>query len=413
MAKEVKDEFSLDQEDMTGMSAQNDPAFAVESATMGDLENDLDGVEDFDASEFNVGLSDYDKFIVLPKRELANFVRAVEPLTKTTVDQYGKSVQISCIDKDTVELKYSNKPYRIAMKVNNKSQKMVDKFCMEVVLLKRLIAEQYASIVIVQTDDVYNLSIFDSLLFLETKKLNDEEFQFDRKQLKNTIDKELGMYNFRKLGSILSTSDRASEKIIVVKEDKCYFNTGVFSACVKSPFSEQFELLLYKPVVDLLGVLMELAKVDIKYDKGEDTMLLEADGLIYCEVPISVDITQHFSPAVAKSLNFDAEVVVMNDSMTRLFALVKSLDYLSDIVTVTFTDSEMKLTLHNQQMTKSSEYVFKITEGKVAETGEMKVSASVMKPYLDVTGNDIKYDFNEQGLCMKNENGAFIVRRSN
>ena len=73
----------------------------------------------------------------------------------------------------------------------------------------------------------------------------------------------------------------------------------------------------------------------------------------------------------------------------------------------------MKLTLHNQQMTKSSEYVFKITEGKVADTGEMKVSASVMKPYLDVTGNDIKYDFNEQGLCMKNENGAFIVRRSN
>ena len=255
MAKE-KDEFSLDQEDMTGMSAQNDPEFAAESQTMGDLEADLDNVEDFDSAEFNVGLADYEKFIVLPKRELANFVRAVEPLTKTTVDQYGKSVQISSVDKDTVELKYSNKPYRIAMKVNNKSQKMVDKFCIEVALLKRLIAEQYASIVIVQTDDTYNLSIFDSLLFLETKKLNDEEFKFERKTLKDTIDKELGLYNFRKLGSILSTSDRASEKIIVVKDDKCYFNTGVFSACVKSPFSEQFDLLLFKPVVDLLGVLM-------------------------------------------------------------------------------------------------------------------------------------------------------------
>lgn len=412
MSKE-KDEFSLDQEDMTGMSAQNDPQFAAESQTMGDLEADLDNVEDFDSAEFNVGLADYEKFIVLPKRELANFVRAVEPLTKTTVDQYGKSVQISSVDKDTVELKYSNKPYRIAMKVNNKSQKMVDKFCIEVALLKRLIAEQYASIVIVQTDDTYNLSIFDSLLFLETKKLNDEEFKFERKTLKDTIDKELGLYNFRKLGSILSTSDRASEKIIVVKDDKCYFNTGVFSACVKSPFSEQFDLLLFKPVVDLLGVLMELAKVDIKYDKTEETMLLEADGLIYCEVPVSTDITQHFSPTVAKSLNFEAEVVVMNDSMPRLFALVKSLDYLSDIVTVSFSEDEMKLTLHDQQMTKTSNYQFKITEGKVAEPGEMKVSASVMKPYLDVTGNDIKYDFNEQGLCMKNQNGSFIVRRTN
>lgn len=81
MAKE-KDEFSLDQEDMTGMSAQNDPEFVAESQTMGDLEADLDNVEDFDSAEFNVGLADYEKFIVLPKRELANFVRAVEPLTK-------------------------------------------------------------------------------------------------------------------------------------------------------------------------------------------------------------------------------------------------------------------------------------------------------------------------------------------
>ena len=56
MAKELKDEFSVDQEDMTGVEAQNDPEFAAESATMGELENELDSVEDFDASEFNAGL---------------------------------------------------------------------------------------------------------------------------------------------------------------------------------------------------------------------------------------------------------------------------------------------------------------------------------------------------------------------
>lgn len=411
----MAEQFTLDQSDMTGIPAQNDPEFAAEAKVVGDLESGLEAIDSFDSEEFNSGLSNYEKFIVLPKRELSNFIRAVEPLTKATVDQYGKSVLVSCVDKDTVELRYSNKPYRVSMKIPNKSQKFVDNFCIEVALLKRLIAEQYASVVIVQTGDTYNLSIFDSLLFLETKKLEESEYIFDKQELTNSIDKELGQYNFRKLGSVLATSDRASERIIVIKEKEAIYNVGVFSAKVKSPFNENCNILLFKPVVDLLAVLMELAKVDIKYKVHEDgeVMYLEADGLIYCEVPISIDIEQHYSPAALKSLDFDADIVIVNDSMIRLLALVKSLEYLSDVVTISFTDDSMKLTLHNQQMSKSSEYEFKITEGTVKEKGEMKVSASVVKIYFDVVGSDVKYHYNDTGLCMSNENGSFLIRRTN
>lgn len=413
MAQE-KDDF-LDQEDMTGMSAQNDPEFLNEPQVASDLEKELEGMDDFDSEAFDASLSSYEHFIVLPKRELSSFIRAVEPLTKTTVDQYGKSVQISSVDKDTVCLKYSNKPYRVMMKISNKSQKIIDTFCIEVSLLKRIVAEQYASVVIVQTEEGYSLSIFDSLLFLETKKLNDEEFAFDEtRKPKKAIDKELGIYNFRKLGSILSTSDRASEKIIIVKEKECLYNVGVFSAKVKSPFAEVEKILLFKPVVDLLAVLMELAKVDVRYDViSEDLMLIDADGIIRCEVPISTDIEQHYSPAVMRNLDFQASIVIVNDSMTRLLSLVKSLDYLSDIVTITFTDDEMQLTIHNQQMTKSSCYSFKIIDGQVKEKGDMKVSSSVVKTYFEVAGLEVKYDFNELGLRMSNDNGSFLIRKSN
>lgn len=398
----------------TGIEAQRDNSEGAKGNSVADLESDLDGLEDFDETEFQSALSDYDNFIILPKREVSHFLRAVEPLTKATVDQYGKAMQISCIDKDTVELRYVNSPYRISSKVNNKSGKMVTTFYLHVSLMKRLITESYASVAIVEKDDEYSIAVCDSLLFIETLPLSADEFVLERKPLEHNLDRELGTYAFRKIGPVLSFSDRASEKVIVVKDNQCYYNTGVFSARVSSPFGKQIgDVLLFKSAVDLLGILMDLSKVEIKYKKIEDKLFVESDGLVYCEMPITESIDDHFSPAVARSLDFKADIVVVNDSMPRLFSLVKSLDYLSDIVTVSFNKTQMCVKLWNQSMTRASDYQFAIAEGKVEKEGDMKVSADVMKPYLDVTGTDVRYAFNDLGLCMSNDKGSFIVRRTN
>ena len=54
-----------------------------------ELENSISGMEQVD--EFNTSI-DYDNFIVLAKKDLANFCRVVEPLTKQSIDEYGKCV---------------------------------------------------------------------------------------------------------------------------------------------------------------------------------------------------------------------------------------------------------------------------------------------------------------------------------
>lgn len=410
------------EDEYTGIEAQRDKEFGVSGKTeqyLSDIENlesELEQMDAFDEEELKTGLSDYDKFIVLPKRELLMFLRAVEPLTKSTVDQYGKSVQISCISSEQCELSYYNSPFRLVLKVPNKSKKVVDTFCINVSLLKRLVTEGYNSVAIVETEEngvrEYSIAVCDSLLFLETVKLSESEYQYEKKELNHTIDRELGLYCFRKIGSILSTSDRSSEKVIVVKGKDCYFNTGVFSARVNSPFSEERDMLLIKSTVDLLGILMEISKVDIKYAKEGDRLYLLCDNLMYCETMVMDKIEDHFSPATARSLKFNATVSIVNDSMGRLFSYVRSLDYLSNIITVQFTKKEMSIILYNNNQTKKSKYDFLISEGTVEEEGEMKVSADVMKPYLDVTGTNVKYAFNEIGLCMSNEVGDFIIRKS-
>lgn len=404
------DEF----EEMTGIEAQRDNEFGAKGNTLANLESQLNDMDDFDEADYSSTLGEYENMVILSKRELTQFVRVVEPLTKATVDQYGKSVLISSLSKDIVELRYINLPYKICMKINNKSQKLIEPVCITVSLLKRLITEAYASIVFVQQNGETNFAICDSLLFLETIPLNLSEYKFQAEgRATKSLDKELGIYNFRKIGSILSCSDRASEKVIVVSGENCYFNTGVFSAKIKSPFPEEQEVLLFKSTVDVLGVLMELAKNDVKYSITGDTIIVECDGLIFGELPISQKIADHFSPTVARTLKFTADIVIINDSLLRLFALVKSLEHLSDIVTLTFTKKEMVLTLHSKDMTRSSDYKFLIAEGDLELEGNMKVSADIMKPYLEVTGTDVRYAFNEIGLCMSNEKGSFIIRRTN
>ena len=119
-------------DEMTGIEAQRDPEFGAGGNTVENLEDSLDSMDDFNPEQFEAGFSNYENFIVLSKRELSQFIRAVEPLTKATVDQYGKSLSIRSVDDNTVELRYANSPYKVAMTINNKSGKQISTFYMTV-----------------------------------------------------------------------------------------------------------------------------------------------------------------------------------------------------------------------------------------------------------------------------------------
>ena len=99
------------------------------------LENVLSNLENID--EFNSTI-DYEKYIVLPKKELNNFCRIIENLTKSAIDDYGKSVLIRCLSATSVELVYVNNPFGASLIVENKSGKTVKTFAVAATTLKKV-----------------------------------------------------------------------------------------------------------------------------------------------------------------------------------------------------------------------------------------------------------------------------------
>ena len=376
-----------------------------------DLESSIADMQEVD--EFNSSV-DYENFIVLNKKELVNFCRLCEPLTKSSIDDYGKSVLIKCIDHDTVELRYVNAPYAIVAKVSNKSGKQVKPFAVLVSTLKKLVTNAFASLILVEQDGEMNIALCESLLYLDTKPLKESQYEFTQKATEHTIDKELAIYTFRKVGASLSLTDRASEKTIVVKNGQVNFNTGVFASKSKSPFSSDHSFVLYKQVSDVVATLAELSKAGVNYSIDGDVMALQCDGNYYAEVQIGNEekVEQFLSATAEIALKFDATISIINDNLLRIISIVKSLEYLSDIVTLSFSKTEMQLTVTSANQGKKSTYKFNIVDGAPEVTGDMKLTVDVLQMFLNITGNDVQYSFTENGLGIKTELGNFLIRKS-
>lgn len=392
-------------------------------AGMGDFENfeqDLEEVAKEGIDEFDVNMN-YDKFVVLGKKELTNFVRLVEPLSKVAGDEYGKSVLIKSINVETVELRYINTPTVVKMTVPNKSQKEIDPFVISLVTLKKLVTNSYASLVFVQEDNETKLAVCGSLLYIETKPLDVNFYEWQDKETVLIIDKEIAAYVFKKVAAMLQQSERASEKVILVKSGSTVFNTGFFLAKAKSPFAEEVgDFVLWKVTADFIAALTDISKVSIKYkvevdEPGKEKIVLSADDSIYAELQIGGPkrVEEFWNPNLENFLKSSTKTItIANDALYRLITLVGSLDYLSNIVTIEINDKEMKFTLFNQAMTIPSVYEFPIVEGEVDKPGEMKASAATLKSYLGLVGSDVKYSLTDVGLCVHNAMGEFILRKS-
>lgn len=362
--------------------------------------------------EFNESVN-YDKFIVLSKKDISNFCRLVEPLTKQSIDDYGKCVHVRCVDNDNVELSYINTPYIVRCIIPNKSGKQVSEFSTNVSTIKRLITQAFASLVLVENEGEINIALCESLLYLETKPLLNEQFNIQEKECDESIDNEGANYVFKRMGASLALTERQSEKVIVVKNGTVNFNTGIFVARAKSPFTGEENFVLYNQVSSLISVLADLVKSSIKYKIEDEILALKADS-IYIEAQIGAEdkIESFSSPVADMALSFEGKVTIINDNILRIITVVKNLDYLSDIVTVEFTKDTLNIVINNSSNTKSSKYSFPILEGVSTEQSTIKLTTDVLKIFLSIAGTECKYDLTSVGLGIETQDGKYLIRKS-
>ena len=277
-----------------------------------------------------------------------------------------------------------------------------------------MVTNSFASLIFVEEGEEMNISLCESLLYLDTKPLKEDLFTVKRCETPGIIDKDIANYAFRRVGSALSLTERASEKTLVIKDGKVHFNTGIFAACAKSPFDGETSFVLYKQVVDIIAVLSEISKVGLTYALDGDVLHLNCDGnfRIITQVGVGERVEQFLSPTADYVLNFSAGVSLVSESLLRLISTVKSLDYLSEIITLNVNKDSFAFEIVSVNHSKKSTYTFAILDGTPEQLGTMKVSVDILQTFFSIAGDDVIYAFNQNGLGIENSMGKFLLRKS-
>lgn len=353
----------------------------------------------------------YDRCIAVSRQDLANFLKVVDPLTKATIDDYGRCVYFECVGGD-VEIRYVNRPYTLAGRFTNRSGKEVGPFAVAVETLKQLLTGGFSTVIFVETEDGISFVFGGQLIFVRTVALDAAVYSFPRKEASNKLDVELAQYAFSKVGTVLSLSERASEKIIVVKDGRLWFNTGSFAAKIDSPFEGDVEMLLFSQVVSVISNFAGFCDT-LTYSVDGGSIIISCGDLYYAELPIGIAerVKDFYSKGTEVALGFVADVAVVDDNLSKFLALVNSLSYWADNVDVECSASDLQFTLHTDNKANTTVYKFPVSSGIPEFKGSFSVSIKLLRTFLAIVDSGM-YSFTENGIGVVNGFGSFLVRVS-
>lgn len=411
----MSEEFE-DFDEFTGTEAQSDPEFLTEAgdhsseglSELEQLEKELEEAEFEDDSQLQ-GL-DYENFVILKKQEVLKFLRAVELWVKVSVDQYGKCVRIRSVSPEEVEFSYVNGTVKIQTKFVNRSGKQIPSYYIQISTLKRIVTETYSSLVLVHENNELNIALLDNILFVETLNLNDEEYsEIEVPNTTTKVDVETLALITKKLSFVLAATDRIAEKVVNFDEDRAYISTAVFAAKVKNPFTFG-DMSISKICLDLLGILTEVSKLTFNVAREEDNLVFEVDGLWRVVIPCF----KQDKVLISKSrevTEFEGTMEVSNESLAKLVDVVKSFEYLSEVLEFKVQD-QLEVCVRSKDLTRKIPYKFPY-QGTPETTDEViRVSAAIVKPYLHLGSDSTRYAFTKHGWGLQTEWGELLIRKT-
>lgn len=384
----------------------------VDSFNPNDIDDELNSVEEVQVVTENL---DYDKYIVIDRKDLTNFVHLVSSLSRQSVDAVGRSIFFDCSAQGVITLKYSNTPFFATMTVSNKSVKTVKDFALSIATVVKLLSQGFSALVIVEDEDGnLNIAVADSLLYLDSINISSDVYAHINHEVTKVLNKEVTSYVFKTLGSALSLTDRTSEKVIVMKDGKAHFTTGAFIAETTTPFDPEDNFIVYRTVADIMATIVDSTSSELRYSIVDDDTLVISDGCsIYIELVVGSGmlIPKFLSPAAGLQLSFDADVQLMNDQILRLTQVVSSLEYFASQAVLEFSGSALKITFEAASSGKKSTFTFRTLSGSFSE-GTMKVAIPTLKMILNLLGSaDTQYALTDNGLGLQTSNTKLLIRK--
>lgn len=356
----------------------------------------------------------YEHYIVLDKSELMSLARLSDVLTQVAMDDYGKSFYFKC-EGDSVVVTYANRPYYLQSRLGNASKSTVSDFFVSIPLLRKVLSSCGNNLTIVEKegrdgDSVFYFEILGGLLYLETQKsLLKDAYDIVFPETTSPLNMSIAKMCFRDLLSVVSLSERTSEKVVVIKDGNAFFNTSFFSAKTQSPFTGGEEFVLFKIVSSLIATFTEVCD-SLTYTISNNTLILKG-GIFQCSIPIGLKVSDFYSPVVETVLNFNASAKLDSIYLTSLVSLVNRLDYLCDIINLKFKSDSLQVCVYSKSFDNKSTYTYPYLEGSMSSQGSIDISSGVLKTVLSFLTDATKYCFHsDYGLCVDTHDCKFVVR---
>lgn len=374
------------------------------------VDDELNNTPEIEVTTTNLA---YDKYIVLDRKDLMNFVKIVSTLTRQSVDQYGRCIYFDTSKGDVVTLKYSNIPFFATLDVSNKSGKTVRNFAVSVATLTKLLSQGFSAMVFVEDEEKnINIAACESLLYLDTVELSEDGYVHENIDATEELNKDTASYVFKTLGSALSLTDRTSEKNIVISDGRAHFTTGAFVATAPSPFTGDSSFILYRTVVDIISSIVEISSSKLYYTISDDLIIVTDKSGLYVELVIGQSnlVPKYLSPTASMQLQFTSDVTLVNDQLLRLISIVSALEYFSNTAEITFNGDRMTITFEAASAGRKSSYNFKTVSGAFKD-GSMKVSLATLKLLLNLMSSDCKYTYTDNGLGIEAPTAKMLIRK--
>lgn len=374
-----------------------------------DLENVT--VEDVKSVEKATGLS-YEKYISIPKNEVLPLLRVVDFLSKVAVDHYTKNINIETT-KDKITFRFNNDPYFLEYYIPNKSGKIIKQISIPTVHIRKLLANVITNIVLVESEDgSINVCIGDNLLFVETTPYDKVQYEFSFLECKETLDINYLKDHLRSFSSLLSCSERVTQKNVICKDGVSYIDAGAIIGKAKTFFGAK-DQVVSQIVINSICALVDETKTAVKYSIEDNKATMEFLGLAKFAFNVTVGdaIEEFISPVFKDSFNYVNSALIVNETFKQLLSVIGTLDYFTSFVRIEFTEKEFVLTAHRKEGTPVN-YTFKYMEGTVAPS-VINVEIPVILAVLGKANNDTKYSTSGGNLIVDLGDVVYCIRSVN
>lgn len=364
-------------------------------------------IEDVKSVEKASGLS-YDNYISIPKNEVLPLLRVVDFLSKVAVDHYTKNINILST-KEQILFRFNNDPYLLEYSIPNKAGKTIKNISIPTVHLRKLLANVITNIVLVEKDNQINICIGDNLLYVETTPFEAQHYEFNFPSCDQVLNLNYIKDHLKSFASLLSCSERTSQKNIICKEGISYIDAGAILGKAKSFFGDM-DLVVSQTVINSIAELAGETKSAIKVHLQGNTMTMEFVGLAKFQFNVTVGdgIEEFISPMFKESFEYKDSALIVNETFKQMLTSVGSLDYFTSFVSIDFKESEFILTIRRKEG-GPIEYAFRYLEGSV-KPSQINVEIPVILAVLSKATNETKYSTASGNLIVDLGDVVYCIR---